>query len=112
MNWTVLFRAVVRYTIVYAGAVVGTVAVVLRSEMAMLGLVAVGFFVLMVGGKGVGGVQSSTTGTTAESAMFRSGNVEAKPARAIPGDEKLLLFGGGLVLLGFGGLVLVGELLV
>lgn len=96
--------------ILYAGVVVGAVALGLRSEMAMLGLVAVGFFVLMVAGKGIGAVQSSTIGTTAESAMFRSGTVEAKPAKALPGDEKLLLFGGGLVLLGFAGLVIVGEL--
>lgn len=112
MNWQVLFRAIGRYTILYAGAVVGTVAIILRSEIAMLGLVAVGFFVLMIGGKGVGGIQSSTIGTTAESAMFRSGTVEARPAKVLPGDEKLLLFGGGLVVLGFAGLVVVGELLV
>ncbi|MFB6235056.1 MAG: hypothetical protein ABEH81_07120 [Halopenitus sp.] len=112
MNWTVLLRAIGRYTILYAGIVVGAVALGFRSEIAMLGLVAVGFFILMVGGKGVGGIQSSTIGATAESAMFRSGTVEARPAKTLPGDEKLLLFGGGLVLLGFAGLVVVGELLV
>ncbi|WP_430505058.1 hypothetical protein [Haloparvum sp. PAK95] len=105
-------RAFLRYTVVYAGTIVGATALVLRNELAMLGIVGIGFFVLMVAGKGVGGIQSSTIGTTAESAMFESGNIKAEPAKSIPGDEKLLLFGCGVVLHGFAGLVLVGELLI
>lgn len=112
MNWSVVFRAVLRYSIVYAGMVVVGTALILRSEIALLGIVGLGFFVLMIAGKGVGAVQTSTVGTTAESAMFRSGTVAAKPAKAIAGDEKLALFGLGLILLGFTALILVGELLL
>jgi len=110
MNWALIGRSVARYTVGYAGTAVLAAAAVSRSELAMLGIVALGFLLLLVVAGGIENVRPSAAGAVGESAMFRSGDPEITPAKAVAGDLKLLFLGLGFVGFGFAALVALGEL--
>ena len=111
MDWALVGRSLLRYTLGYAGLVVLVAALVTRSELGMLVVVGTGFTFLLIAAGGIGSVRAGSAAATAESAMFRSGATESRDyaAKALAVDLKLVFVGVGLILFGFLGMIALGE---
>ncbi|WP_458206936.1 hypothetical protein [Haladaptatus sp. NG-SE-30] len=110
MNWDLIARCGVRYTLFYAGIVVALVFFVTQSELALIGVFGLGMVVLLLALGGTGTVRMSAAMTNAQALGFRTGIVDATDLQAknLDSDIKLLFFGVGLLIFAAVTLVLVG----
>ncbi len=107
MNWNVIGRCGVRYTVAYAGATVALVYAVTRSGMALLSLLGVGLVALLFALGGTGTVRMGTAMANADSMGIQSTIVDPADLQAtqMDSDIKFLFYGVGLLL--FAGVALV-----
>ncbi|WP_158057742.1 hypothetical protein [Halorussus halophilus] len=113
VNWQLIGRCGTRYTVVYGGLTAAVVAL-LGSPMLLLGLVCVGLVLLLFVAGGTGEVRMGTAMANADAAGYNTAVVDPVEddlqAKAMDGDIKLLFYGVGLVVFGFGALVAVAGL--
>ncbi|WP_458185115.1 hypothetical protein [Haladaptatus sp. NG-WS-4] len=110
MDWNLIGRFGVRYSLVYAGVAVGLVSVFTQSGLAFLSLFGVGLVVLLLALGGTGTVRMGAAMTNAQAMGFRSAVVDPKDlqAKQMSQDVKLLFFGIGLLVFAAIALVLAG----
>ena len=99
MNWSLIARCGLRYTLVCAGLTVAAVFALTRSPLVLIGLFGLGLAVLVFTLGGSGTVRMGTAMTNAQSMGLQSTIVD--PADTQPtqlgSDIKLLFYGVGLV---------------
>lgn len=113
LDWQLVGRAGVRYTVVYAGATVGVVSLT-GAALFLLGLAVLGLVLLLFVAGGGGSVRMGTTMANAQS-MGISGTTTDPSENAefhttIDADLKLLFYAVGLIVFGFVGMIVLGKL--
>lgn len=111
VNWQLIGRCGVRYTIVYGGVTAAVVAY-FGSPMLLLGLVCVGLVTLLFVAGGTGQVRMGTAMANSDAMGYNSAVVDPVEddlhAKSMESDIKLLFYAVGLLAFGFGALVAVG----
>ncbi|WP_435151902.1 hypothetical protein [Haladaptatus sp. DFWS20] len=110
MNWNLIGRCGVRYTLVYAGLTVALVYAATGSGMAILSMFGLGLVVLLFALGGTGTVRMGTAMTNADSMGIGSTVVDPNDLHAtqLDSDIKFLFYGVGLLLFAALALVLHG----
>ena len=110
MNWSLIARCSLRYTLVYAGLTVGAVFALTKSELALLALFGLGLAVLLFALGGTGTVRMGTAMANADSMGLESTIVDPADLQAtqLNSDIKFLFYGVGLLVYAAAALVLVG----
>lgn len=110
MNWSLIARCSLRYTLVYAGLTVGAVFALTESELALLALFGLGLAVLLFALGGTGTVRMGTAMANADSMGLESTIVDPADLQAtqLNSDIKFLFYGVGLLVYAAAALVLVG----
>ncbi|SIQ79596.1 hypothetical protein SAMN05421858_0429 [Haladaptatus litoreus] len=110
MNWNLIGRCGVRYTLVYAGLTVALTYVITQSGMVLLCLFGLGLVALLFALGGTGTVRMGTAMTNADSMGISSTIVDPADtqAKAMDGDIKVLFYGIGLLAFAAVALVLSG----
>ncbi|EFW91882.1 hypothetical protein ZOD2009_10405 [Haladaptatus paucihalophilus DX253] len=110
MNWSLIARCSLRYSLVYAGLTVGAVFALTKSELALLTLFGLGLAVLLFALGGTGTVRMGTAMANADSMGLESTIVDPADLQAtqLQSDVKVLFYGIGLLVCGMAALVLVG----
>lgn len=109
MNWDLITRCGLRYTLLYAAATAVGLYVALRSKMAMLLLVGGGLILILISVGGAGTVRMGASAANAQAGGLQSGVVDAHDpqVKAMDSDIKVLFYGLGLVVFAMLTLVLV-----
>jgi hypothetical protein len=109
MDWAAGGRRLLRYGGAYAGATVLVVGGATRSELAVAGLFVAGLLLSLVVFVG-GGVRTSvpSAGRFGDDVSEQLADTHVDRGRYLPVDGKLLCYGLGLAVFGFGGMVVLG----
>lgn len=110
MNWNLIGRCSVRYTLVYAGSTVALVYVATRSGLVLISTFGLGLVVLLFALGGTGTVRMGTAMTNADSMGVGSTVVDPNDlhAKHLDSDIKVLFYGVGLLVFAAVALVLRG----
>ena len=109
MNWRPIADALLRYSLAWAGITVVAVALLTRSEVAVTALFFLGLVIVLVT-MGIGDVRATDL-TAGEASHETNHRAVIDLHTRLPIDGVLFFYGLGLVVLGFGGMVLVGSYL-
>ncbi|WP_227774016.1 hypothetical protein [Haladaptatus pallidirubidus] len=110
MDWSLIGRCGVRYTLVYAGLTVALTYAVTRSGIVLLCLFGLGLVALLFALGGTGTVRMGTATTNADSMGIASTIVDPADmqAKRMDSDIKVLFYGIGLLVFAAVALVLFG----
>ncbi|MCO8244480.1 MULTISPECIES: hypothetical protein [unclassified Haladaptatus] len=99
MNWSLVRRCGLRYTLVYAGLTVVVVFALTRSPLVLIGLFGLGLASLVFALGGTKKIRMGTAVTNAQSIGLQSTIADPADDRptALANDIKLLFYGVGLV---------------
>ena len=111
VDWQLIGRAGTRYTLVYGGATAALVAS-LGQSLLLLGLVILGFVLLLFVAGGTGTVRMGTAMANADSPGISGTTTDPTDddafASAIEADVKLFFYALGLLVFGFAGMIVLG----